>query len=67
MSSPNIQHVSENKSEILNAIKHVSKFRRTSMEFGDGKSVDKFINIIKEPDFWNIRIQKKFIDYEITK
>lgn len=63
--SPHVQHVSEDKEEILEAVKNAGKFRKPSMIFGDGRSVDRFINILKRPGFWDIKIQKHFVDHDI--
>ena len=64
-SSTNIQHVNEDKHEILNAIAKSKDYCKPSLLFGDGRSVDKFMNVIKTPEFWNIKIQKHFIDHDI--
>lgn len=61
----NIVHVNENKEEILEAIRkvqHMDKFYISA--FGDGKSAERFINILKSEDIWNIEIQKNFVDIE---
>ncbi|MBQ7594947.1 MAG: UDP-N-acetylglucosamine 2-epimerase (hydrolyzing) [Synergistaceae bacterium] len=65
IASTNIQHVNEDKQEILNAITKSKNYRKPSLLFGDGRSVDKFMSAIKSPDFWDIKIQKHFIDYDI--
>lgn len=62
LTSANIQHVSEDKQEILAAITNSSMHVKPSLIFGDGRSVDKFMSIIKKPEFWNIKIQKHFVD-----
>lgn len=59
----NIQHVDEDKKAILEAVRQIEKFRTSSFIFGDGRSTDKFVNIIYDPDFWNIKIQKHFVDH----
>lgn len=64
--SPNVQHIPEDSRAILEAISHTPEFRRPSMTFGDGNSIEKFMKIIKAPDFWNIKVQKKFIDHDIN-
>lgn len=61
--SSNIQHVGENKEEILKAMEKAGKYRTSSFLFGDGNSTEKFIKIVTEPEFWDIRIQKHFIDH----
>lgn len=59
----NIQHVSENESEILKAILKVDVFRVRTSYYGDGKSVERFINIL-HGDIWEMSLQKKFIDID---
>lgn len=63
--SKNIQHVNEDKSEILNAIAMSIKYRYNSQEFGDGTSTEKFMAAIQSEDLWNIEIQKHFIDFNM--
>lgn len=62
-SMTNIQHVDECENDILSAINSVKSYRKTSFIYGDGESTDKFLSVIKEKDFWDINIQKQFIDY----
>lgn len=58
-----IINVSESKNEILNAIKCIPGIKRTqSNHFGDGRSTDKFMNILKNTEVWKTKIQKYFID-----
>ncbi len=64
-SSPNIQHVNEDKCQILEAVKNSEKYRKPSMIFGDGKSTERFMNALKQPGFWDIKIQKRFIDRDM--
>jgi UDP-N-acetylglucosamine 2-epimerase (hydrolysing) len=51
--------------EILQAIGDVTK-RSINLSsntfFGDGNSVQKFIEIIQTDDFWNVPVQKRFVD-----
>lgn len=61
----NIQHVYESKTDILSAISHVDDYRTTSFAFGGGNSTNKFLKIIENPEFWNVSIQKRFIDYDV--
>ena len=61
----NICHVNENVDEILNAIDLVDNYRVKILAFGDGKSKERFLNIINENSFWKINIQKHFVDYDI--
>lgn len=62
----NIQHVGENINEILDAIQNINNFRiRTSM-YGKGKSTDKFMEVLKKEEIWDLPIQKKFVDLSST-
>lgn len=61
----NIQHVDENVEEILRAITKVPQFKLVSFVFGDGNSTVKFMNIVKEENFWSMEIQKHFIDRDM--
>lgn len=60
----NLQHVDENIDNILEAIKNVDDYRIKLFAFGDGRSKEKFMKIILEESFWNINIQKHFVDYD---
>ncbi len=60
----NLQHVEENKNEILKAINEADRYKCSSMKFGDGNSSEKFNEIILNPDFWKMEIQKRFVDYD---
>ena len=61
----NILHVSEDCDEIVSAIKNVGAHRRPMFLFGDGNSTERFIQIICEPTFWSLKLQKKFMDFDI--
>lgn len=61
----NIQHVSENTDEILAAIDRAGNYKASTYAYGDGNSTQRFMSIIKEKSFWEIEIQKRFIDYDI--
>lgn len=58
----NIQHVEENKRQILQAISKVSEYHVRNSVYGRGDSVQKFIDIIENDNIWNIQIQKTFRD-----
>lgn len=62
-SSKNIQHVFENKQDILNAINNVDNFMVKNNIFGNGNSKEIFCSILESLDLRKIDIQKKFIDY----
>ena len=64
-SSKNIQHVVEDKQQILEAISKTSEYRFSSYEFGDGNSTEKFMKLVCDDEFWNLNIQKKFVDHSI--
>lgn len=59
----NIQHVFENKQDILNAINNVDKFMIKNNMFGNGNSKEMFCSILESLNLKKIDIQKKFIDY----
>ncbi|MCX5715311.1 MAG: UDP-N-acetylglucosamine 2-epimerase [Candidatus Omnitrophica bacterium] len=60
-----IINVRENKAEILKTIEQIRALKKgSSYHFGDGKSAECFIKILKKPDIWNITVQKYFIDNE---
>lgn len=63
-SSQNIQHVSENVGEILEALENVESYRREEFLYGDGKSTDRFMKIISNDDFWTKKIQKRFVELD---
>ncbi|MYL62245.1 UDP-N-acetylglucosamine 2-epimerase (hydrolyzing) [Bacillus hwajinpoensis] len=63
--SKNIIHVDGERDEILAAIEKASKLTIEPYAlFGDGKSDEKFIKILKEYQIWDLVIQKSFIDVE---
>jgi len=58
----NLQHVTEDKDEILDAILNVDNYRLTSYQFGKGNSTESFMKIIKGDEIWKMNIQKLFVD-----
>ncbi|MBO5488917.1 MAG: UDP-N-acetylglucosamine 2-epimerase (hydrolyzing) [Eubacterium sp.] len=58
----NIQHVNEDKDEILEAIQKAGEHAIRGNVFGDGKSTKRFLDILAKEDVWNIKIQKQFVD-----
>ena len=53
------------KLDILKSIDRVSSLTRApSHHFGDGKSTEKFINVMKHSEIWSTEIQKYFVDRE---
>lgn len=61
----NIQHVNEDLSEIMKALCNTEKYRSSSFIFGDGNSTERFMSIVKNDDFWNMEIQKHFVDRDM--
>lgn len=58
----NVQHVSENKDEILTALEHTGRFAIKCHDFGAGNSTERFLQVLKTEDIWNFDIQKQFVD-----
>lgn len=58
----NIQHVAEEREEILRAIKQIDAYRQKATYFGDGNSTKRFLEIISKEQIWNHKIQKVFVD-----
>lgn len=63
--STNLQHVGENVEEIISAINNVAKYKTRSQLFGDGNSTKKFMQIVEDDRFWNIDVQKHFVDIDM--
>ena len=61
----NLQHVTEDCAEILDALNRAEEYRSSSFVFGDGKSTDRFMSIIKKNSFWSMEIQKHFVDRDM--
>ena len=64
-SCESIFDVTENKNKILNLIQYICEENlrfETISKFGDGKSVERFINIMKDSVIWNVPLQKEFMD-----
>ena len=57
--------MTEDKAEILQAIENTGNYRTSSFLFGDGNSTEKFMAIVKKPAFWEMEIQKHFIDRDM--
>ncbi|MBU1148320.1 MAG: UDP-N-acetylglucosamine 2-epimerase (hydrolyzing) [Candidatus Omnitrophica bacterium] len=58
-----ILDVGESKNKILSAIKNIKNIKCVkSGHFGDGKSTERFKNIIRTSNTWKISIQKNFVD-----
>lgn len=59
----NIQHVNEDREQIKKAVSNTQNFRQESSHFGDGKSTQRFMKLLRNPDVWEMKLQKQFIDY----
>lgn len=65
VTSKNIQHVDENKNEILRAIGRISEFAVASSQFGDGCSSNAFMKVLDDGKIWQTNIQKNFVDFNM--
>ncbi len=63
--SSNIINVDSTKNQIVNAISEVEnkKIEKCSY-FGDGKSSQRFFNVVSDPKTWETPIQKQFVDLD---
>ena len=61
----NLQHVTEESSEIIDALKNIAAYKSSSFVFGDGNSTERFISIVKNNEFWSMEIQKHFVDQDM--
>lgn len=61
-----IQHVMEDKAQLLRAIGEVPKYRRVVKNYGNGDSSRRFMEILQEDTIWNMEIQKRFVDIDKT-
>lgn len=61
----NIQHVTEDKRQIAAALDIIDDYHKKNSCYGDGKSVNKFMEVLRADSMWKFDIQKKFYDYEI--
>lgn len=52
------------KADILNAIKHISdqETNKKTIDFGNGKSNELFLEILNNPEIWTFSTQKQFLD-----
>ena len=63
--SLNIQHADENEKEILSALEHVDAHKMSAFLYGNGESTQRFLEIVEQDEFWNIEIQKHFVDWDM--
>ena len=62
-SNNNIINIENQKDEILDAIVKVDDMEiKSSFSFGDGKSTNRFFNVISNDKIWNVSLQKQFIE-----
>lgn len=62
----NVQHCSEDREEILEAIEKIGDYKITRNDFGLGDSRGKFMEILRSDRIWKFDIQKHFIDRNIN-
>lgn len=60
----NLQHVKEDSKQIKKAIEETENYRFSSSVFGRGNSAGLFYDILLRDEFWNLNIQKHFVDYD---
>ncbi|WP_027327115.1 UDP-N-acetylglucosamine 2-epimerase [Helicobacter pametensis] len=61
--NPSILSCTENKNEILKAINTIPTLKSVRKEeFGDGKSAERFIQILRDSQVWDLPLQKNFVD-----
>lgn len=61
----NVQHVEEQEEAVLKAIEDIGNYKFYSSTFGDGDSTNRFLEIVSNSAFWDINIQKHFVDQKI--
>lgn len=59
----NIQHTAEERTAIEAAIANVNDYRCRASYYGDGKSVERFMEILRS-NIWDTPLQKQFIDID---
>lgn len=62
LQNSNIQHVEEEKDQILQAVGQYRKYKKTSFMYGKGNSAENFLKILKDNEIWDLDIQKRFMD-----
>ncbi len=62
-----IVNLNEDYHEILTALKLSGDKVPQSLSFGDGKSAERFMEILRRPDFWSRPVQKQFHDLASIK
>ena len=61
----NLQHAGDDKDEILAALRNLGGRRAPDFSFGDGKSTERFLSVVTDPAFWEVGIQKHFVDLNL--
>ena len=64
-SSKNIVHTDEDSMEIQRCIDGIGNHAYESHLFGDGNSTRRFYEIVSDPLFWETKIQKHFVDFQM--
>jgi UDP-N-acetylglucosamine 2-epimerase (hydrolysing) len=62
----NIQHADEDRDNMLECIRMASHYRNKSLYFGDGKSAEKFVEVVWKEDVCDFNAQKTFVDLGST-
>jgi len=62
----NIQHTNEHSVKILECIHKINEYRHTSVYFGEGKSAELFLTIVKRFIESKHDIQKVFVEMDVT-
>ena len=60
----NIIHVGHDTEKTDIALASVSEHKKPCTYFGDGDSTQRFTDLIRRHDFWEIKKQKVFVDLE---
>jgi len=59
----NLKHCNEDENEILKAIHSLTIKMPNYSYFGDGRSDERFIDLLEQKDIWSVPLQKRFLDY----
>ena len=62
--SENIIHVEANENDILKAIRTLKKCTQKRLLYGNGNSAELFLEAMCQPEIWETKIQKRFVDIE---
>ena len=64
-SDGSLRHVGDDRDEILSALRNSGGRRAPDFAFGDGKSTERFLCVVTDPAFWEVGIQKHFVDLNL--